>query len=86
MVQFWTVKGKIKGYKTFKVDFGGKILVLLQTNNNKVTKMVRKVFLLLKKSVKKTIPVYRLFTWDLWTEKNKKYSIFLDNTLDKTLG
>ena len=86
MEYFWIIKGKVNEYKTSKVDFGGKILVLLQTNNNKVTKMVRKVFLLLKKSVNKTIPVYRLFTWDLWTEKNKKYSIFLDNTLDKTLG
>ena len=86
MEYFWIIKGKVNEYKTSKIDFGGKILVLLQTNNNKVTKMVRKDFLLLKKSVKKTIPVYRLFTWDLWTEKNKKYSIFLDNTLDKTLG
>ena len=31
MEYFWIIKGKVNEYKTSKVDFGGKILVLLQT-------------------------------------------------------
>ena len=49
MVQFWTVKGKIKGYKTFKVDFGGKILVLLQTKQKQSYKHGQKSFFIIKK-------------------------------------